>query len=334
MVKRMAELYPAAVEEIVASTYLTMVGIGRAQLGDLLAEGLSEPDARVAVRVLCSRGLIEEIESDHWEVRPPEPALLRYADAMEQRARESRANAGSLGALWRRATQQGTDLFSEGLRLLVSVPEIVRSTHVLVEQSQECLWWVLDPSVASQQLLRMALEDPRRVATRAGVQVSMVVDRALLDIPGVLNELERRVSDGYQVRLISRLAFTAVVSDDTAALVDLSGHDPGGDGSFEVRRPNPINVVRTWSKVLYDIAAPLAPALTSATEPPTGAGALDERDRRILSLLATGLSDQIIARYCGVSTRTVERRVRYLMDRLGATTRFQAGAHAVRRGWL
>jgi DNA-binding NarL/FixJ family response regulator len=32
--------------------------------------------------------------------------------------------------------------------------------------------------------------------------------------------------------------------------------------------------------------------------------------------------------------RTVQRRVRELLDRLGAGTRFQAGLQAVRRGWL
>ena len=66
-----------------------------------------------------------------------------------------------------------------------------------------------------------------------------------------------------------------------------------------------------------------------------GAGPpLDERDRRILSLLTVGASDQVVARQLGVSVRTVERRVRYLTEHLGAATRFQAGVQAVRRGWV
>jgi DNA-binding NarL/FixJ family response regulator len=61
---------------------------------------------------------------------------------------------------------------------------------------------------------------------------------------------------------------------------------------------------------------------------------LDLRDARILSLLSDGRSDSTIARESGISVRTVERRVRSLMDRLGAKTRFQAGVQAARRGWI
>ena len=58
------------------------------------------------------------------------------------------------------------------------------------------------------------------------------------------------------------------------------------------------------------------------------------RDRQVLLMLAGGATDETIARQLGVSSRTVERRVRALLDRLGAETRFQAGAQAARRGWL
>jgi len=50
--------------------------------------------------------------------------------------------------------------------------------------------------------------------------------------------------------------------------------------------------------------------------------------------MAAGAPDASIARQAGVSQRTVERRLRSLMDRLGAETRFQAGVLAVHRGWL
>ncbi len=67
---------------------------------------------------------------------------------------------------------------------------------------------------------------------------------------------------------------------------------------------------------------------------PRRAKQLDLRDARILSLLSDGRSDSTIARESGISLRTVERRVRSLMDRLGAKTRFQAGVQAARRGWI
>ncbi len=54
----------------------------------------------------------------------------------------------------------------------------------------------------------------------------------------------------------------------------------------------------------------------------------------ILSLLALGLSDRRIAAQLGLSLRTVERRIRALMDLADAQSRFQLGCHAAREGWL
>lgn len=61
---------------------------------------------------------------------------------------------------------------------------------------------------------------------------------------------------------------------------------------------------------------------------------IDRRDLTIVRLMSAGVADASIARQTGVSQRTVERRIRTLMEQLGSGTRFQAGAQAVRRGWL
>jgi DNA-binding NarL/FixJ family response regulator len=61
---------------------------------------------------------------------------------------------------------------------------------------------------------------------------------------------------------------------------------------------------------------------------------ISERDATIVRLMAAGVADASIARQTGISQRTVERRVRFVMDRLGARTRFQAAVQATRRGWI
>jgi DNA-binding NarL/FixJ family response regulator len=61
---------------------------------------------------------------------------------------------------------------------------------------------------------------------------------------------------------------------------------------------------------------------------------VSERDRTIITLMAAGATDEAIARRLDLSRRTVVRRIAALLDRLGATTRFQAGVQAAKRGLL
>lgn len=51
----------------------------------------------------------------------------------------------------------------------------------------------------------------------------------------------------------------------------------------------------------------------------------------LLRLLAGGLSDQAIGRRLDMSRRTVQRRVRSLMDHFGVQTRFQLGMRAAQQ---
>lgn len=71
-----------------------------------------------------------------------------------------------------------------------------------------------------------------------------------------------------------------------------------------------------------------ARALPAAGERTEGDGAT--ADLQLLRLLGRGLKDESIARYLGVSLRTVRRRVAHLMDVHAAETRFQLGVAAAR----
>jgi hypothetical protein len=67
-------------------------------------------------------------------------------------------------------------------------------------------------------------------------------------------------------------------------------------------------------------------ALPTAGEAREGEAAT--ADLQLLRLLGRGLKDESIARYLGVSLRTVRRRVAHLMDVHAAETRFQLGVAA------
>jgi DNA-binding NarL/FixJ family response regulator len=54
----------------------------------------------------------------------------------------------------------------------------------------------------------------------------------------------------------------------------------------------------------------------------------------VLSLLLAGLTDASVAKQLDLGLRTVQRRVKRLMELTGVTTRLQLGWHAYERGWV
>jgi DNA-binding NarL/FixJ family response regulator len=62
-------------------------------------------------------------------------------------------------------------------------------------------------------------------------------------------------------------------------------------------------------------------------------GGPTELDRKILALLLAGLTDQAVATQLDLSLRTLQRRVRHLLDLAGVESRMQLGWHAARHGW-
>jgi len=67
---------------------------------------------------------------------------------------------------------------------------------------------------------------------------------------------------------------------------------------------------------------------------PAGPGPLTGREVAVLELLAEGLPHEEIGRRLGISAETVRSHLRKACDRLGATTRTQAVAKALRMGLI
>jgi len=72
------------------------------------------------------------------------------------------------------------------------------------------------------------------------------------------------------------------------------------------------------------------PAVPDDLEP----SLLSSDEKQLLALLAAGFKEEAIARRLGLGARTIERRMRHIMDVLGTQTRFQTAVGATSRGWL
>lgn len=150
-------------------------------------------------------------------------------------------------------------------------------------------------------------------------------DPSVLDLPNAGACLSERAAGGEQMRFLSGLSASVMVADGHRALVDLTSYDSSGRGSVLVTDRRMVLALGALSDMIWTMAVPMSEE---------GALTLGDRTRHVLDLLSAGLSDAAIADQLRVSQRTVERTVRSLMERLGATTRFQAGVLAGRRGFI
>ncbi len=139
-----------------------------------------------------------------------------------------------------------------------------------------------------------------------------------------LNRLSRA---GAEVRTDAEVPMDALVIDRTAVVLP----DGRQTGSAVVRLPGVVTATVGLFERIWQAAAPLVPL--DLTEP-EDASMLTVRERELLTLLFSGTTDESAAARLGVSVRTVRRMVADIMNRLGARSRFQAGAKAVDRGWL
>lgn len=321
-------------EEYLSRLYLAMVRLGTPTQEALGQEGFDPDDVSRAAVELTARGLIEPAGPGRWEVQPPELALPRMASTLETRARLSRSVAPELGVIWRQARPRvgDADPAVGGIEPLLAPEDCASAMRSMEGLARTELRMMLADSPAARLWLAEAASE-QIARSRAAENVAIVVDRNLLGDPAVTRELERQAASGARVRVMGAVPFGIVTADDRAAAVDLTQHDSAGGGGFLVRRA----AVVAGMNALVDIGSTRGITLRPREEEDSGADRgmpADDRDRRILGLLATGATDQMIARSLGVSTRTVERRIRSLMEHLGSATRFQAGVQAARRGWF
>jgi len=313
-------------DESAARVYLALVRQPKPSRSALAEEGFTAAETDVALLLLQSRGLVGAFDAEGIEVPPPDIAIPRYAAALERQASSTRSAAQGLAHAYRLArAEYSDDLTGVGISVLTTPDDLDRARFEVVSRARQTRIEIFARGAGTQTLV---LEQAALLAAATSVADRRAVfDAAYLDVIGALEALGRLLDAGVEVRISQRLPCSAVVVDD-AALADVSNMDASGFGSILVRHRPLVRVVRVLAEGIYEASSPLPLSPADASSPSW----LDERDRQILVLIAAGATDTMISRQVRISQRTVERRLRAMMDELGATTRFQAGVQAAKRG--
>ncbi|WP_335983378.1 MULTISPECIES: helix-turn-helix domain-containing protein [Streptomycetaceae] len=170
--------------------------------------------------------------------------------------------------------------------------------------------------------------EERRFLEAGTIGYRVVYDQESVALPGRLENIWEGIRRGERAKVGTSLPVKLVMCDDALAI--MSSADDYHNGIAYLIHPSS----------LLDMAAALFESVWARAVPLNRSGpngvqeTMDPRDRQLLGLLASGATDEVIARTFGWSIRTVQRHIHDLMQHAGARTRFQLGMEAARRSWL
>jgi sugar-specific transcriptional regulator TrmB/DNA-binding CsgD family transcriptional regulator len=211
------------------------------------------------------------------------------------------------------------------VELVTGVDEIAgRSIEVYQSAQREVLAFERPPYAVPRDFDEVATEAP---ILERGVSLRVIYSAEALEADGKLDIVRALVALGEQARTLPDLPLKLVIVDRRVARVSLTTDAYATEMVAVIHTSGLLDALVALFEAYWQRAHPVGATVTEPVE-------LSADEARVLGMLGAGFKDESIARHLGASMRTTGRRVSSIMDVLGASTRFQAGAQAVRRGWL
>ncbi|MCW2875085.1 helix-turn-helix transcriptional regulator [Actinacidiphila oryziradicis] len=155
----------------------------------------------------------------------------------------------------------------------------------------------------------------------AGIVYRSLYENSALTHPGA-TELPGFVPPGEQARATPRVPLKLMIVDNEHALLPLvSGHSDFTSGGLLLLHQSV--VLDALIELFEDRWLRGTPLRFPAGDPDPGLPISPALDAQLLSLLMSGLPDKAIAGQLGISLRTLQRRIRGLMESTGTANRTQ-----------
>jgi DNA-binding CsgD family transcriptional regulator len=310
------------------AVYVALVDVSSATAEEIADRCPGVPVAQVIVG-LERAGLVSRLARAPggraaYAAAPPDVALELLARAREQELARARLSVARLSARYRQARVSAQP--HEALEVVTTREGTARHWEQLQRSAREQVRCFDRPPYLAVPRPANPVEEEMLAA---GVAYRAVYHPAGFAEAGRPAALRRMIAAGEQARVTESVPVKLFIADDQLGLIPL---EVGGsaEATLVIRASSMLDTLIALFELVWERAIPVH-AGGELPSPQAGPG---EDEAALLALLASGLTDAAIARHLGTHARTVQRRVRELLDRLDAGTRFQAGIQAVRRGWL
>lgn len=323
-------LSAVGLDEFQESAYRTLVGLGAAEVPELARRmAVSEDETVRTLRLLERQGLAARSSArpGRWVAAPPSVAL----GALVTRRRHELEHA-----------ERAAAALAEEFRAVAAEPAAHDLVEVVTGASAVAHRFLQLQLGATTEVCALVTGRPAAVtgvenhaeeqAVERGVRYRVVIEREVLAGPTGPAQVADALSRDEQVRVADRVPTKLVIADRSLAMVPLTRRatEPA---ALMVHASGLLESLRELFESVWRQALPLRldGRGTPRDAEPDGP---DATDLEILSLLLAGLTDASVAKHLDLGLRTVQRRVKRLMELTDSATRLQLGWHAHERGWV
>ncbi|MCP3820817.1 helix-turn-helix transcriptional regulator [Streptomyces sp. A3M-1-3] len=316
-------------DEAQESAYRVLVALGAADVPDLAHRlSLPEADTERALRRLERQGLAAQSSArpGRWVAAPPGVALGALLTQQRHELEQAELAAALLAEEYR--AEAAEPAVHDLVEVVTGASAVAhRFLQLQLGATDEVCALVTGRPIA---VTGMDNEAEERAATR-GVAYRVVLEREVLASPTGITELAAALGRDEQVRTIERVPTKLMIADRSMAMVPLTPHT-AEPAALVVHASGLLESLMGLFEAVWRQALPLRlGAGGQVREEDIGP---DGTDLEVLSLLLAGMTDASVAKQLDLGLRTVQRRVKGLMELTGVTTRLQLGWHAYERGWV
>ncbi|WKX23672.1 helix-turn-helix domain-containing protein (plasmid) [Streptomyces sp. HUAS CX7] len=303
------------------------------------SEGVMELSARLGAPQEAIRDSLDQLselailqpsgqEANGFRVIAPETAMEKLLarqqaelTAQQLRVETSRAAAARLIAECAGARLHVPD---DG-RLIGS--EAIRERIRQLAREAESEVMTLAPGGAHTAADLRASRAPNEDLLGRGVRCRTIYLNSVRNHRPTLDHVNWLAEHGALVRTAVTLPVRMIIFDRCRAVLPIDTADARA-GAVLLSGEGTLKALCALFEGTWATATPLGIAEPADSRP------LTVQQAEMVKLLATGLTDEAIAKRFGVSPRTARRIAADLMHLLDARSRFQAGVHAVQKGWI
>jgi len=296
------------------------------------ALGLEAHAGATVLSDLEAKGLVARsvADPDRFAASPPAVALGAILAERQEALRRAEIQLTALAETYRTGADE---------RALVDVIEVVHGPQAVAQRFLQLQRGARSEVLAFVKASVAVVSPEENVdedrALERGVTYRLVIEARAFDRAGYFDEVRQLVDAGGACRIRDSVPIRLLVVDRELALLPLAGTDDRGSGALLVHPSGLLDALVALFELAWDGGQVFTPTGDSTGDwSDLDDSPLDEVDRQLLTLLFHGLTDQAIGGQLGMSQRTVQRRVRQLMERAGVSSRFQLGHAAAGRQWI